>query len=215
MGVVAFLAALLLLPVLCYGAYGSSPLVWGRIAEGHRRLRADVYRSHLGGPETRWIEGHPPWIVRIAAFTSFCLGQMILPGIPGAVLMIVVAIASTIEGPADPLLMGLALSMPSAIFVAVKLLGAGIGLLQRGPHAAARARSAAAWELGHNAALCAYLLGIVGLGGAPGDEAHVCGLLAALDVLAMLHAGLLFRAANALDAYDLDAAVSEASAVVA
>lgn len=202
MGIVVFLVAVLLVPVLIYCAHDTSRLTWGRIQDGQRRVRVSAYRAPLEAPQVRWIEGHPPWIIRIAAFTSFCLGQMIIPAVPGAIFFIVLSVARALEGPVDPALIGLGLSMPSAIMVALRVLGAGIGLLQRAPHAASQARGAAQWELFHNLALCIFLLAFLGFGGPSGDEQAVVGLLAALSVAGMLHAGLLFVAAGALDAYD-------------
>jgi len=218
MGIVVFLVAVLLIPVLIYCAHDTSRLIWGRLEEGRRRGCVSAYRAHVHeseGQPTRWIEGSPPWIIRLAAFTSFCLGQMIIPAVPGAIFFIVLSVARALEGSVDPGLIGIGLSMPSAIMVALRVLGAGIGLLQRGPHAASQARSAARWELVHNLGLCVFLLGFLAVGRATGDEQIVYGLLIVVSVLAMLHAGLLVAAANALDAYDVSTEASDRGAVVA
>jgi hypothetical protein len=218
MGIVAFLVAVLLVPVLIYCAHDTSRLIWGRMQEGKRRSSVSAYRVHLAeveAPPVRWIEGSPPWIIRVAAFTSFCLGQMVIPAVPGAIFFIVLSVARAIEGPIDPGLLGLGLAMPSAIMVALRVLGAGIGLLQRGPHAAWQARSAARWELVHNLVLGVSVLAFLAFGNTSGDEEIGCVLLLALSVAAMLHAGLLFVAANALDAYDGSSETSGSAALSA
>jgi hypothetical protein len=174
-----------------------------------------VHVGHVEGPRVHWIEGNPPWIIRVAAFTSFCLGQMIIPAVPGAIFFIVLTIAGALEGPVNPGLIGIGLFMPSAIMVALRVLGAGIGLLQRGPHAASQARSAARWELVHNLGLCVFLLGFVMLARSTGEEELAAGLLFAVSLVAMLHAGLLFAAAAALDAYDVSAEASDRDSVAA
>ena len=116
MGIVIFLVAVLLVPVLMYCAHDTSRLIWGRIHEGQRSGPVSAYRAHLGHvaePKVHWIEGSPPWIIRVAAFTSFCLGQMIIPAVPGAIFFLVLTVARAIEGPVDPGLIGLGLFMPS------------------------------------------------------------------------------------------------------
>jgi hypothetical protein len=218
MGIVIFLVAVLLVPVLIYCAHDTSRLIWGRIHSGQRSGPVSAYRvpvGHVEVPRVHWIEGSPPWIIRVAAFTRFCLGQMIIPAVPGAIFLIVLTVARTIEGPNDLGLIGLALFMPSAIMVALRVLGAGIGLLQRGPHAASQARSAARWELVHNLGLCAFVLGFQVLARPAGDEQMAGFLLFAVSLVAMLHSGLLFAAADALDAYDVSAEASDRGSVPA
>ena len=125
MGIVVFLVAVLLIPVLIYCAHDTSRLIWGRLEEGRRRGCVSAYRAHVHeseGQPTRWIEG--------------------------------------------------------------------IGL-------------------------CVFLLGFLAVGRATGDEQIVYGLLIVVSVLAMLHAGLLVAAANALDAYDVSTEASDRGAVVA
>ena len=215
MSIVVLLVAVLIIPVLIYCAHDTSRLTWGTIHDGPRPARASAYRVHHDATPIRWIEGGPPWIIRIAAFTSFCLGQMIIPAIPAATFFIVLSVARALEGPVDPVLIGLGISMPSAIMVALRVLGAGIGLLQRGPHAASQARSAARWELGHNLALSGFLLAFLCFGDPTGDERAFYGLLASLGLVAILHAALLFRAASALDAHDVAAEASEPASISA
>lgn len=218
MGIVVFLVAVLLVPVLIYCAHDTSRLIWGRIHEGQRSGPVSAYRAHLGHveePKVHWIEGSPPWIIRVAAFTSFCLGQMIIPAVPGAIFFIVLSVARAIEGPVDPGLIGLGLFMPSTIMVALRVLGAGIGLLQRGPHAASQARSAARWELVHNVGFCVFVLAFQILARPAGDEQLGSFLLFAVSLVAMLHSGLLFAAADALDAYDVSAEATDRGSVAA
>ena len=218
MGIVVFLVAVLLVPVLMYCAHDTSRLIWGRIHEGQRSGPVSAYRARFGqveAPKVHWIEGSPPWVIRVAAFTSFCLGQMIIPAVPGAIFLIVLGLAGAIDGPVDVGLIGLSLFMPSAIMVALRVLGAGIGLLQRGPHAASQARSAARWELVHNLGLCVFVLGFQVPSRPVGDEQLGSFVLFAVSLVAMLHSGVLFAAANALDAYDISAEASDQGSVPA
>jgi hypothetical protein len=218
MGIVVFLVVVLLIPVLIYCAHDTSRLIWGRIHAGQTRVPVSAYRVHLGHveePQIHWIEGSPPWIIRIAAFTSFCLGQMIIPAVPGAIFFIVLSVARALEGPVDVGMMGVGLFMPSAIMVALRILGAGIGLLQRGPHAASQARAAARWELVHNLGFCVFLLGFLALARSTGEEELAAVLLFVASLVAIGHAGLLFAAARALDAYDVSADASDPGSVAA
>ena len=207
---VALLAGALIIPCVLY-AYASSPLAWGMIRDGKIRLRGGGYRAYREAPQIRWVEGHAPPLVRVAAFTSFCLGQMLVPAVPGALLWILIAVATWLDGTPEPLLIGLALASPTGIIVAARVLGAGLGLLQRAPHAAELARSAAWWELGHHLALSVFLLVLFmsSHGSDNGEVQAMSGLLAALCLVTILHAGLLFWAANALDGYNAAAEVAQ------
>jgi len=209
MTLVAVLVGALLLPCVFY-AYASSPLAWGMIRDGTIRLRGGAYRVYREASQLRWVEGRAPWIVRLAAFTSFCLGQMLIPGVPGALLTILIALGTWMDRQPEPLLIGLAVAAPTGVIVAARLLGAGFGLLQRTSHAAERARSAAQWELCHNLVLFIFLLALFRYTGDESREVRgICVLIAAVNVLAMLHAGLLFTAASALDRYNAAAEAPE------
>jgi hypothetical protein len=214
MVIVTLIVGTLLVPTFLY-AYASSPLAWGMIRDGKIRFRGGAYRGYREAPRIRWVEGRAPTVVRAAAFTSFCLGQTLVPGIPGALIGILIAFGTWIEGRPIPLLIGLVLSAPTGIIVAARVLNAGLGLLQRAPHAADRARIAAQWELCHNVVLSIFLAVLLALGVDDTEGRWCCGITLALALLASLHAGLLFAAANALDAYNEAAEATEPASIPA
>jgi hypothetical protein len=208
MEIVVVLVGVLVLPVALY-AYASSPHAWGMIRDGTVRLRGGAYRGYRETTESRWIEGRAPLVVRIAAFTSFCLGQMIIPGVPAAIFGAIIACMSLDRGELVVILIGLILSAPTGIIVASRLLGSGLRLLQRAPFAAERARLAAKWELVHNVALFLFLTVVLGVTSQEREARSFMFIPLALSVVAILHAGLLLAAANALDAYDAAAEEAE------
>jgi hypothetical protein len=212
MMIVALIVGALLVPLFLY-AYASSPLAWGMIRDGKIRFRGGAYRSYREAPQIRWVEGRAPAVVRVAAFTSFCLGQMLIPGIPGALLLILITFGTWIEGCPAPVLIVLSLSAPTGLLVAARVLGAGLGLLQRAPHAADRARTAARWELCHNVALSVFIAVLLGIGVDETEARWCCGVTLVLAVAACLHAGLLFTAADALDAYNEEAEATEPASI--
>jgi hypothetical protein len=187
---------------LCLYAYASSPLAWGMIRDGTIRVRGGAYRAYREAPQIRWIEGRAPAVVRVAAFTGFCLGQAVIPGIPCALGGALVACMEWEQPRLHAFMVGLVLFAPTGILVATHVLGAGLALLQRAPHAAERARTAASWELGHNIVLLLYLGVLFSLGVPDPDGLLCCGITLVLCVLAIVHACLLFVAAADLDAYD-------------
>lgn len=168
---------------------------WGLVASGEETRGTGAYRA------TRvrtWKRGAAPPSVRIAAITSFFLGQMIVPGALAALvgLVAVAEVLSRGQGPA--LLVILELSAPTGLLVAAHLLAAGNAMLARDDDAAKKARTASRWALGHNAALLvALLVGAL----IDGREGHWA-ILPALYCLASIgHALIVRHAASAIDAY--------------
>ena len=208
MMIVVLIVGALIVP-LCLYAYASSPLAWGMIRDRTIRVRGGAYRAYREAPQVRWIEGRAPIVVRVAAFVGFCLGQAIIPGIPGAIVGTLVAFLAWDEARPHAFFVGFVLFAPTGLLVASHVLGAGRALLQRAPHAAERARTAAVWELGHNVVLLLYLGVIFAVGIRDTDVLLCCGITVVLCVLAIVHACLLFAAANDLEAYD--AAAREAA----
>jgi hypothetical protein len=173
---------------------------WGMVAAG-REARGVGYRATSN---QRWKDGAAPPIVRIAAFTSFFLGQMIVPGALAALLGFAISVVGLASGRPEPLVVLTELSAPTGLFVAASLLSAGSAMLRRAPDAGAAARRAVRWALGHNLAL---LLGLVVVGvaeSAQSPTAHLAVLapFALYATVSIAQALVVRAAARALQAYD-------------
>lgn len=187
---------LFFLPVTLY-AVTANRRNWGLVRDGRTTQAPGTYR---GMPRAVWVEGSAPVVVRVAAFSSFFLGQMIIPGALAALIGFIALVGTIAEGKVSMALCVISLSAPTGLIVAGRLLAAGIAMLGRNPAAVARARTGAAWEIWHNAILLAGLC----LSAIPGnsEERVACALIGAVTVLAIGHGVLLQRAAAALAAFD-------------
>jgi hypothetical protein len=195
----AALVASLVLPVLLY-LRTWSPAAWGFLQKGAQRLRGGAYRGHREERVAVWVEGPAPLSVRSAAFTSFLLGQSLIPGTCATVLAIITFFASLVEDEVSPGLGLFALAAPSGIFTAMRLFGAGFALLERSTLAGDKTRIAAGWELAQ--------AGLLIVGGGIGVATTGPGLGHALAVgmliagpVALGHGLLLRKAAADLEAY--------------
>ncbi len=183
-----------IIPSLLYFAQarGRGP-GWGLIAAGEEKLGQGAYReTHV----VRWKRGEAPRVVRIAAVSSFFLGQMALPGALAAFVGIIAAFEDKF---ASPSLCVMVLSAPTGLLVAVYLLSAGWTMLESGSGAAFKARRAARWAIAHNLVL------LVGLGAsavAKPDEAPVLFTTSIYIAISIVQALLVQGAARAIEAYD-------------
>jgi hypothetical protein len=187
---------LFFLPVTLY-AVTAKRRSWGLVRDGRTTQAPGTYR---GMPRAVWVEGSAPVIVRVAAFSSFFLGQMIIPGALAAILGFIALVGTIAQGKLSMTLCIVTLSAPTGLIVAGRLLAAGIAMLGRNPAAVARAHTGAAWEIRHNvillSALClSAILGDTG-------ERIGCAMIGAITVLAIGHGVLLQRAAAALVAFE-------------
>lgn len=191
-----FLAILLVLPLGLYLFHGGGRgHVWGLVPAGEATRGEGAYRR----TEVRlWKAGSAPIVVRVAALSSFFIGQMILPGGIAALVGLAVTVEMLSRAQVEPLLLWLELVAPTGLAVLAMLLSAGTAMLSRADDASARARSAARWETWQST----ILLG--GLGAAAMadiDCAYPAVIPAACAGLGIGHATLLRRAAAALDAF--------------
>jgi len=190
-------AAFLTLPTLLYFVGSRSKDVWGLVRKGKVMNGTGLYRA---APTTVWACGNAPVSVRVAAFTSFLLGQMIIPGAFAALVGFVAVLGMLSHQHLSVALLVIQGSAPTGLIVAWRLLGAGSAILRRAPDAVAEARKAARWELWHNGVLGAGLVISAFVGDR--DERTGCLMVAVPVVLALAHGVLLVRAAFALEAYN-------------
>lgn len=149
------LAIFLIVPVSLYFMHERGRgRAWGFVAAGEAARGTGAYRELR---ERRWKRGAAPLTVRIAAVSSFFLGQMIVPGALAAMVGLIAAaeILASRRGPA--LVVLLELSAPTGLIVAARLLSAGSAMLVHAEDASVKARRAARWALGHNAVLLAAI----------------------------------------------------------
>jgi hypothetical protein len=202
-----FLALLLVVPLgLYYFHGGGRGPVWGLLPDGEARRGGGAYRE---ARVRTWKAGAAPPSVRVAALSSFFLGQMLVPGVLAA-FGGMLALAE-MGGDRSPLLAVLLLSAPTGVTVAAYLLSAGSAMLARADDAAPKARRAARWALTHNL----VLLSALALAAAARAEEAAFALGPALYAcFSVAQALVVRRAATALAAYaarqDADPAPIEA-----
>lgn len=208
MDFLALLLVLLVLPSGLYLAGRRSGDVWGLVRRGQAKVGRGLYRA---APMIVWARGKAPLSVRVAAFTSFLLGQMVIPGTVAAFVGFIMLVASMANGRLSLSLIVLTFSAPTGIVVAGRLLAVGLKLLQRQADAVEKARRAARWELWHNAVLLGAFVLAAFLGNH--EDRAACAGIAVPAILAIAHSLLLQRAASTLEAYD--AAQDESSELAA
>jgi len=166
---------------------------WGLIAAGEEKLGQGAYReTHVA----RWKRGAAPPVVRVAALSSFFLGQMVLPGALAAFVGLL-AVFGERHGPAA--LWVLELSAPTGLVVAVLLLSAGWTMLESGSQAAFKARRAGKWAILHNVVLVAALGFAVAADPREIDTVILPCIYAAVSIA---QAVVVLGAARAIEAYD-------------
>jgi hypothetical protein len=204
------LALLFVVPVGLYLLLGGGRgRVWGLVFAGEGTRGVGAYRE---SPVRTWKRGAAPLSVRIASLSSFFLGQMILPGALAALIGLIAAAEVLAKGRVNgggALIVVLEASAPTGLVVAAHLLGAGSAMIARSDDAAAKARAAARWAIGHNVALLIAMAAIAIA--MPRDAAMVLPSVAYACV-SIGQALLLRRAAASLDAYDTEQAAEPAPA---
>lgn len=197
-----WLSVLFIVPGVAYFGRPNVPVgTWGFVRAGEDVVGGGPYRE---ARVARTTEGDAPGIVKLAAFSSFFLGQMIVTT-PAALLAFL--------APEEPILMVLAFSAPTGAMVAWKIFGAGNLLLLNRADAAVRARSAATWATNHNLVLLVALAACAAYHFVRADGPRVfaavpCGVYACIS---LAHATLLRRAADAVDARNAATAAEPAS----
>jgi hypothetical protein len=191
-----FLALVLVVPAGLYffNGGGRAP-VWGLVAAGEKVQGDGAYRR---ARVTLWKRGSAPLSVRIAAISSFFLGQMIGPGGLAALVGMVVTLESLNKGHVSPLLVIIQLSSPTGLLVAAYLLSAGSAMLARADDAVPKARRAVQWAIGHNLVL------LVGLGAGAAlepSEAAFAVPAAIYCCVSIAQALLVRRAASSIESY--------------
>lgn len=192
----AFLALLFAVPTLLYVAGRHSGRgVWGLVVRGWEERGAGAYRS---AKVPVFVRGTAPFSVKVAAATSFLLGQMIVPGVFAALVGFIASLSmlgSSTE-PVEPLILILTLSAPSGLWVAGGLLGAGMFLLRRDPSAAQVARRVSRLSITHNVVLVLAVTVMALLHEGPDDGVWLPVIYAFVSIL---QAAVLLVAAQALD----------------
>ena len=80
----------LLLPSLLYVAGRIAGRdVWGLVLSRYEKRGGSAYRA---AEVPIWVPGKTPWSVKLAALTSFLLGQMVIPGALAALVGVVISV---------------------------------------------------------------------------------------------------------------------------
>ncbi len=197
-----FLFLVVAVPLIAYQFYGGSKSsVWGLVPEGKGDGTGGVYRA---AGAMLWKPGEAPPSVRVAALSSFFLGQMIVPGALAALLGVFILFTSGHFGPEGVLLVALLLSAPTGILVAVYLLSAGKAMLTRSADAGVKAGRAWRAAVTHNLVLLAGVAAsavAVGAAGNAGDAVGVAVGASIYPLISIAQALLVRRAAADIEAY--------------
>jgi hypothetical protein len=137
--------------------------------------------------------------VRLAAFASFLLGQVLLPGVFAAPFGFFVLVAPSEQG-APALLWALVVSAPTGLAAAGMMLSAGFALLRHSVEADRSARRAGWWAIGHHAAFLVALVAVAALG--PAEDRAVVAAIAAFAAACIGGGALLLRAARVVAEQD-------------
>lgn len=166
---------------------------WGIVHDGWDAAGRGAYREVR---VSRRSTGRAPPSVVAAAWSSFFLGQWI---VPGALAVLVLMFAMVEVRWADNLaLLVSALSAPSGLALGGRLLGLGVALLARDFGVERRARHTATWAFVHNGVLIAAMVAAAILDG--DDEAIALATGTCLwAVVSLGHAALLLGAARAVE----------------
>lgn len=187
----------LVIPATFYMAsYRTGIATWGLVFHQMRSRGTSAYRRHEA---PTYKPGAAPWVVRIAALSSFFLGQMIVPGAFAALIGMLYLLDALGHMGREPMVLVIsALSAPTGLVVAGYLLAAGTSLLQREPRASSLARRASTWALAHNILLVTTMVAaMLGEHREVGYGLFCCGYAS----LSIAQALLLRSAASSLDAY--------------
>jgi len=125
------------------------------VSAGEVLLGEGAYRrTHV----LRWKRGQAPRVVRIAALSSFYLGEMVVPGaLAAAAGALYILLIGLCEAMPERMVWVLVLAAPTGLLVAHLVFKAGRDLLKRSPEAPDSAVLAATWAIFHNVALLAGL----------------------------------------------------------
>lgn len=195
----ALALASLVVPTVAFVLRRNAPdAAWGHVPDGWDLAGASPYR---GVRVARWKAADAPLAVRLAVFTSYFLGQMVV-FTPVALLGLLAM--------DEPAVAVLVLSTPTGTIVACKLLACADPMLVNGPQAASRARSAATCATVHNV----VLLGALALAAPVSREAVQGALLVPIvwACLSLAQAQLVRRAARALERHEEQLRAAEAHA---
>jgi hypothetical protein len=199
---IVLLLAAVLIPAGAYFSYGGGgSRAWGLVAAGEEQRGRGTYRETRA---TLWKRGSAPLAVRVAALSSFFLGQMIVPGALAACVGLVAALTALSKGEVIPLLIVLQLSAPTGLVVAAYLFKAGAAMLARDDDAVVKARRAWRWAIGHNVALLTALGGASAVSWVQHQESELTMLAIPPAIYACFSIGqalLVRHAAASIEAY--------------
>lgn len=168
--------------------------VWGLFLQGYEKRGAGAYRAQI---TPVWAAGKPPVSVRLAAITSFILGQMVVPGALAALFGLIVSLeilSRGVHSPGDYVIHVLTLSAPTGLMIGGRLLSVGLCLLQRAEGAIENARKVARFSIIHNVVLL-VAMAILYVKGA-NDSVYLTVVYATISIA---QACLLNRAARAVE----------------
>ena len=202
-------AVLLVVPAAMYiSGRGAGRSTWGLFLRGYEKHGAGAYRVQV---RPVWVAGKPPLVVRIAALSSFIMGQMVVPGALAALVGLISGLEVLFRGfhgPGDMVIVILMLSVPTGLWIGGRLLGVGLDLLQRADEAQTKARKLAYLSLGHNLALLFAMSAVYFV--ATNDAVY---FPMAYAIVSIAQACGLLAAARAIDAHNAAELRDQAEAV--
>jgi hypothetical protein len=146
----------------------------------------------------RWTTSREPRLVRVTSALTAFLGGMAFPGgfagIVGMVAGVAVISQGSLADPAARLTLGLAMSVPTGLVIAIHCFRLFGPMLENRAATTTRMRALARFSLIHNAVVATMWLGYLVGGGDPWVA-----IFAVYVLISFVHVGLLRRAADVMD----------------
>lgn len=166
---------------------------WGIVSDGWQAAGAGAYRATR---VARRASGRAPASVVVAAWSSFFLGQWIVPG--ALALLLLMVVMAEIPWAGNLALLVCVLAAPSGLALGARLLGVGVALLARDFGVEDAARRTARWAFAHNVILIAAM-GVAAAIDRTDESIALATAGASWAVLSVLHGCLLLQAARAVE----------------
>lgn len=171
----------------------SQRAAWGIVAEGWKPAGQGIYRQVKIAQRA---QGRAPRSVVAAAWSSFFIGQWIVPG--GLAMLLLLLVMVEVSWTAHPTILAVALSAPSGLALGARVLGLGAQLLSRDFGVERQARRTARWSFVHNGLLIAAMA-ISALVEAQEEATYLAVITGTWALVSVAHAALLLRAARSIE----------------
>lgn len=171
----------------------SQRAAWGIVSRGWKPAGQGVYRQVNIAQRS---QGRAPCSVVAAAWSSFFIGQWIVPG--GLAMLLLLLVMVEVSWTTHPTILAVALSAPSGLALGARVLGLGAQLLSRDFGVERQARRTASWSFVHNGLLIAAMA-ISAIVESQEEATWLAMITGTWALASVAHALLLRRAARSIE----------------